>query len=688
MKKHFLVLTLIVFMINAFIADYQAINVSTSTIKQFEAVNNLKAENSSQMVADNCALIGNWDMNYGSPHNIIINDTLAYIIVYNAGLVVVNISNPSSPEVIGYCLFEGFVFRGFYIKDHYAILTNSDFGLMIIDISDPKNITILANYTGIGVGGAFEAFNDLAITTANSQFTILNISNPETPVELNQTNQALISHIALTDKYSFFTTRTTDTIEIYNITNPSTPDYITGFYDGHYLLDIYVEGDYLYYSSTPALTIMNISNIESPVFIANISAGGGAHDIKKIGDYLYLASNFGLKIINISNIHSPELVGSYNGDYLSNFIDVQQNIACITEFDFGVEIININNPSSPVKIGEFNFGGYTSDVQVNDDLAFVANDGWLAVLNLTDKTNPVQISRYPNHNRETYYCLAKSGDYAYIGSYSVSQLAVISLSDLENPTQVLNLWGAGFISDIVVKGDLAFLATADDGLVIYNISNPANPAFVSSFDNGGGIVNIEVKGNYVYAADRTDGLEIINITDIEHPTLIETYLGYAQDVVIAENYVIIATNRLLNAIVIEEMVSETELVKLSQFDYEGEVQGIFAEEDLIYIADGWNGLRILNWSNPSQPRLVGEYREESNAEKVCAKDGYIYLSYGLNGLSIVIFDANNNGIPDVLEKPEPPSPTPSSQSGIAFPVVFAALTVNLIVITAVRKRRK
>ena len=113
------------------------------------------------------------------------------------------------------------------------------------------------------------------------------------------------------------------------------------------------------------------------------------------------------------------------------------------------------------------------------------------------------------------------------------------------------------------------------------------------------------------------------------------------------------------------------------------------EEDLIYIADGWNGLRVLNWSNPSQPILVGQYCEESNSENVCAEDGYIYLSYGLNGMAIVIFDANNNGIPDITEKPIPtPTPTPTPANGPALPIVFATLIANLMVIIIVRRRKK
>ena len=79
--------------------------------------------------------------------------------------------------------------------------------------------------------------------------------------------------------------------------------------------------------------------------------------------------------------------------------------------------------------------GFTRDFDTVT--ALVANTEWLAVLNITDRTHPTQISRFPNTNSENYYCVAESEDYVYLGSNSISKFTVLSLSDPENPSQLL-----------------------------------------------------------------------------------------------------------------------------------------------------------------------------------------------------------------------------------------------------------
>ncbi|MHA1125419.1 MAG: hypothetical protein ACTSQX_07270 [Candidatus Heimdallarchaeota archaeon] len=76
----------------------------------------------------------------------------------------------------------------------------------------------------------------------------------------------------------------------------------------------------------------------------------------------------------------------------------------------------------------------------------------------------------------------------------------------------------------------------------------------------------------------------------------------------------------------------------------GSVHSIVVEEVegtlYAYIADGANGLRILNITDPASPYEVGFYQDGAAvAYDVMLHDDYLYLSYGINGL--VILDKDN-----------------------------------------------
>ncbi len=60
-----------------------------------------------------------------------------------------------------------------------------------------------------------------------------------------------------------------------------------------------------------------------------------------------------------------------------------------------MKVIDVSNSANPTLVGQFNDGGSAYDLQVIDDLAYVADglDG-LEILNVTDLTNPRQIGEF------------------------------------------------------------------------------------------------------------------------------------------------------------------------------------------------------------------------------------------------------------------------------------------------------
>ena len=71
----------------------------------------------------------------------------------------------------------------------------------------------------------------------------------------------------------------------------------------------------------------------------------------------------------------------------------------------------------------------------------------------------------------------------------------------------------GDANDVVVVGDLAYVADNQAGLRIIDISNPEEPTEVGFFDTPGTALHVAISGDYAYVADGPGGLCIVDISE-------------------------------------------------------------------------------------------------------------------------------------------------------------------------------
>ena len=97
-------------------------------------------------------------------------------------------------------------------------------------------------------------------------------------------------------------------------------------------------------------------------------------------------------------------------------------------------------------------------------------------------------------------------------------------------------------------------------------------------------------------------------------------------------------------------------------------RGVYVSGSYAYVADGWDGLRIIDVSNPTAPNEVGFYDTGHEAIGVYVSGSYAYVADGWDGLYIIrndlisgITQENNTSIPDKFclyqNYPNPFNPT-------------------------------
>jgi hypothetical protein len=159
---------------------------------------------------------------------------------------------------------------------------------------------------------------------------------------------------------------------------------------------------------------------------------------------------------------------------------------------------------------------------------------------------------------------------------------------------------------IVIAGTYAYILT-DKTLIVVDLDNPLAPRITAtlgapSLDNPRGIA---VQFRYAFVVDR-DGLKTLDVTDLAHPKFVEksqVALEDARNVYVARTYAYVAQGKSGVAIV---DVENPEQPRIEQhYNADGAINdtndikiGMVAGSAFAFVADGRNGLRVLQMVSP------------------------------------------------------------------------------------------
>ena len=304
---------------------------------------------------------------------------------------------------------------------------------------------------------------------------------------------------------------------------------------------IFVTGKYAYVTAANqhALSIIDISNPTSPNYITQLTGLGNTIQPFVVGKYAYLAAGgSGLQIADISNPSSPSLISTTGNMGTSNGIFVSGKYAYLTTNKNALYVVDISNPASPFIIASTTgpVAGTSlkspNQVFVQGKFAYVTDDtatGGLAIVEISDPANPTFIASTTIADATGLFV---RGRYAYVDGNNVFD--VVDISNPASPSLVASVSGpptlAGAVANnVFVSGNYAYVSdfNPDGSLAVFNISNPTSPVFLTymraeanNVTNcyGGGTF---VQGRYVYTMcytnasfDVTDigGADITNLT--------------------------------------------------------------------------------------------------------------------------------------------------------------------------------
>ena len=268
---------------------------------------------------------------------------------------------------------------------------------------------------------------------------------------------------------------------------------------------------------------VDISTPKFPVYLGHLPTATSNsiwRDIKTYNNYAYIvseASGHGMQIFDLTqlrNVPVPPVDFVATANYTE--FGSAHNIVINEDTGFayavgancagGLHMMDLTNPVAPSNEGCFSADGYTHDAQcvvyigpdtsyVGEELCFNSNEDTLTIVNVTDKTNLVQISRTPySDSRYThqgwltedqrYYLMNDELDEQNLGHNTKTY--IWDLVDLDNPQIVGTYLGpeASVDHNLYIKGNYAYLSNYTSGLSVVELTDIGNGALteVANFD--------------------------------------------------------------------------------------------------------------------------------------------------------------------------------------------------------------
>lgn len=283
-------------------------------------------------------------------------------------------------------------------------------------------------------------------------------------------------------------------------------------------------------------SIVEVTDPARPIVRALVAGPASPwREIKTYGEYVYVTTEapYGIDIISMKDPDHPEKVRTLDRTVLSAhslWIDDERGLLFangVNGRSGGMHILDVGgNPEDPEEVGAF------ADFYVHDSysrgttlFASAINDGFLALLDVTDPRHVREITRFATGGRFTHNSwLTRDGRYVFTTDERPGRpLEGWDIGDPLAPRKVSEYIAApGTIPhNVMIDGDRMLVAHYTEGVHLLDVRDPEHLRLLGSYDtfpgdsvgfNGTWGAYIFPGTNLIVASDITGGLFVIQYT--------------------------------------------------------------------------------------------------------------------------------------------------------------------------------
>ena len=483
-----------------------------------------------------------------------VNGNYIYVAVGDTGMNVIDISVPETPIHISTLLLDNATY--ITTTNNKAYLTGKN-GLLIVDIANPNSPELLSSSDFLLNSGINKApkevyiKGDIAYAIAAYSVGVINISNAAEPFLVGELFTGTTNHsMFLKDDLAYIAQKQGVTIVDTSL--------ITATELNNALFDINTTALKLKNNELRAInhtidettfktidiTIPNQPNIKgeykfNPFSQVPYDKPMPSWSIQGNTAYLStsLLSEDGIslvgttEIIDLSQSSDPLLLGTFEIDTLIDSIVVKDNIAYVIGEDLytntiDFKVFDVANPFEPkllgaitsISPGSYNSATNDDEIFIKDNIAYVSGfspNGSLKIIDISNASAPLLLAQLDNTIGNIK---AIDNNIAYL--VSSNELKLVDVKNPEIPVQITSV--SPLVSSVSIKNDVAY--TTGGVISIWDISNPLLPVITKTISTIGYTTDSVINGENIYIAN-SNGL-ILTETNTLDKKIIEVNEDY------------------------------------------------------------------------------------------------------------------------------------------------------------------
>jgi hypothetical protein len=568
-------------------------------------------------------------------------ENYAFITSMEEGIIVVDLTDPNTPEIVDTFELDEGIAEGISISGDIAYVSTTRRPLYTLDISDPLNTEILGYIDEYGSVEDF-AYQDGFIYCAKGldDFRVIDVSVPESPIEVGATGIIdSVNEVEVNGNEAYALSHSANrfTLTSLDVSDPTHPLILDQIFLPEQGLNLSVNGDYVYVTYFDwYMWIVDASDPADLNIVTSLRMPGQVYGLEFVDDLIYMTCGYaGLVVYDNSEPTQPALIGIADTPYWA--LDYEQfgTYGIGTDWYGGIWVVDVSNPTSLQPVGH----QYTSEtvyaIAEYGNYAVLANGEYgVVIVDKSDPASPEIASSFDTPG--IAQGLAILGDRLFIAD-GESGFLIVDISDPTSPIDVGSITTNSEALDLIVRETTAYIAAGDSGVVIVDFSTPEAPFIVNTIQTFDSAKDIAVSNNHLFVADYWEGLTIIDITDPENPILIPAFdtPGLTLGIAINEPYAYVTEKAGTHSSVglyIADVSDPTNVVVVGTAHTFGYPQEIRFDGQYAYIAASTSGYHVVDILDPFSPQIVGRVDFlRSSIRDLFVSDGLVYLANTTSG---------------------------------------------------------
>lgn len=284
-----------------------------------------------------------------------------------------------------------------------AFVTCGYSGVKVFDVSDPTNITEIANVPSSLSGYAHQLVkygNLVYVGDGQGGLKIIRFDDLLHPVVLSQYTNDYTWDVEVLGNTAFLANGfmgSGDRLTVVNVTDPAAPVPIGSHVTAGDATDIEVVGSYAFLTTSYAgFTVFDINNRTNPMQVGHYedqSAGNAEVGDLEVVESLAFLSYWGksFKVLNVSDFSKIEVLSEFN-ESLSTFsvhIDSDRGLAFLCDQELGLLLLDIKNPEQLSEVARYFDGGKPCRIDMAGDLIYMTDqDNGFVILRIREGILP------------------------------------------------------------------------------------------------------------------------------------------------------------------------------------------------------------------------------------------------------------------------------------------------------------